>query len=147
MRHIWQLCDVSRDCALSLAEFTAAMHLVVLRRNNIPLPPTLPVCLHPSVLQHTTLANQMSTQEPPEADLLHLDDDDEEDHTDNTIKGANSAISTGVASGIGPHALNEKSVMNISTLSTSSQVCNFFVTTLFIVPNQFCNWTFIQRRV
>uniref|UniRef100_A0A182W6X6 EH domain-containing protein n=1 Tax=Anopheles minimus TaxID=112268 RepID=A0A182W6X6_9DIPT len=55
LRHIWQMCDVTRDGALNLAEFTAAMHLVVLRRNNIPVPATLPPCLLPSLLQHSLL--------------------------------------------------------------------------------------------
>lgn len=45
---IWQLADVSRDGALCLEEFFTAMHLVVLRRNNISLPETLPDALVPS---------------------------------------------------------------------------------------------------
>lgn len=45
LRHVWKLCDVTKDGALSEAEFMAAMHLVVLRRNNIPLPLRLPKCL------------------------------------------------------------------------------------------------------
>ncbi|XP_067625148.1 ralBP1-associated Eps domain-containing protein 1 [Eurosta solidaginis] len=111
LRHIWQLCDVSRDGALSLAEFTAAMHLVVLRRNNIPLPTKLPCCLHPSVLQYVS-ANTIP-QEPPEGDLLHLNDDEEEDKTDNTVIVPNASIVSRV--------VNEKTVMNISTISSSSQ--------------------------
>uniref|UniRef100_A0A8W7PEG9 EF-hand domain-containing protein n=1 Tax=Anopheles coluzzii TaxID=1518534 RepID=A0A8W7PEG9_ANOCL len=114
LRHIWQMCDVTRDGALNLAEFTAAMHLVVLRRNNIPVPATLPPCLLPTLLQHSllqpaaggasgssalpasasaevptttggsgsgaaaganvSLANERT--EPAEADLLHLESDD-----------------------------------------------------------------------
>ena len=70
LRHIWQLCDVTRDGALSLDEFTAAMHLVVLRRNNIPLPAILPSCLMPSGIVQTAVIPG-----PAEADLLHLDDD------------------------------------------------------------------------
>ncbi|XP_013118276.1 uncharacterized protein LOC106095584 isoform X2 [Stomoxys calcitrans] len=120
LRHIWQLCDVTRDGALSLAEFTAAMHLVVLRRNNIPLPATLPVCLHPTVLQHTTLGNQLSAQEPAEADLLHLDEDDE-DSTDNTIIGIKAGMVVGGSTESGALLLNENTVMNLSTLSASSQ--------------------------
>lgn len=67
---IWfyRLCDVTKDGALSLGEFTAAMHLVVLRRNNIPLPPVLPACLMP-----TSIETEPSG--PLEADLLHLDDE------------------------------------------------------------------------
>lgn len=69
LRHIWQLCDVTRDGALSLEEFIAAMHLVVLRRNNIPIPVVLPTCLA------QMLAPKPKT-EAPEGDLLHLEDDD-----------------------------------------------------------------------
>lgn len=42
---IWQLSDVTKDGALSLPEFKIAMHLVVLRRNNIQLPDVLPQSL------------------------------------------------------------------------------------------------------
>ncbi|XP_077488523.1 RALBP1 associated Eps domain containing isoform X6 [Amblyomma americanum] len=44
---IWQLSDVDKDGALSIEEFCTAMHLVVLRRNSIELPDTLPPCLVP----------------------------------------------------------------------------------------------------
>lgn len=76
LRHIWQLCDVTRDGALDLAEFTSAMHLVVLRRNNIPIPSTLPTCLQPSLLhKHLGLPHK----ETAEADLLNLESDDNQD--------------------------------------------------------------------
>lgn len=42
-----QLADVTKDGALSLDEFNTAMHLVVLRRNNIDLPDSLPSTLVP----------------------------------------------------------------------------------------------------
>ena len=45
LRRIWQLADVTRDGALSLQEFYVAMHLVVLRRNHVPLPDILPPSL------------------------------------------------------------------------------------------------------
>lgn len=45
-----QLSDVTKDGALSLEEFNVAMHLVVLRRNNIPLPDTLPPSLIPTTI-------------------------------------------------------------------------------------------------
>lgn len=74
LRHIWQLCDVTRDGALDLAEFTAAMHLVVLRRNNIPIPSALPTCLQPQFLYKSL---GLPHKEPPaEADLLQLESDD-----------------------------------------------------------------------
>lgn len=47
LRRIWQLADVTRDGALSLPEFYAAMHLVVLRRHHVPLPDVLPPSLAP----------------------------------------------------------------------------------------------------
>ncbi|XP_055375776.1 ralBP1-associated Eps domain-containing protein 1 isoform X2 [Condylostylus longicornis] len=86
LRHIWQLCDVTRDGALSLAEFTSAMHLVVLRRNNIPLPNILPQCLHPTILSSTSMHTQQN--EPPEADLLHLDDDDSSSAKTSVVDGS-----------------------------------------------------------
>lgn len=76
LRHIWQLCDVTRDGALDLAEFTAAMHLVVLRRNNIPIPSTLPTCLQPQYLYKSLGLPQ---QEAAEADLLQLESDDNQE--------------------------------------------------------------------
>ncbi|XP_050697135.1 ralBP1-associated Eps domain-containing protein 2-like isoform X2 [Eriocheir sinensis] len=51
---IWQLSDVTRDGALSLQEFFTAMHLVVLRRNNIELPETLPPSLYPMLLRKSS---------------------------------------------------------------------------------------------
>lgn len=74
LRHIWQLCDVTRDNALSLGEFTAAMHLIVLRRNDIPLPTQLPTCLLQAINGGAKSVGNEKT-DPPEADLLHLGDD------------------------------------------------------------------------
>jgi len=51
LRVIWQLSDVSKDGCLSLDEFLTAMHLVVLRRNDIALPDALPNCLRPDFLR------------------------------------------------------------------------------------------------
>lgn len=79
LRHIWQLCDVTRDGALDVAEFTAAMHLVVLRRNNIPIPSNLPTCLQPHVLCKTLgLPQKESTAEE---DLLQLESDNDNQTT------------------------------------------------------------------
>ncbi|XP_012274884.1 ralBP1-associated Eps domain-containing protein 2 [Orussus abietinus] len=68
LRHIWQLADVTRDGALSLQEFYIAMHLVVLRRNHVPLPDVLPPSLslplptqRPSLGAATTSSGSGST--------------------------------------------------------------------------------------
>lgn len=61
LRKIWQLADVTKDGALSLDEFNTAMHLVVLRKNNIDLPETLPPCLVPPRQSHVNVA----PAEPP----------------------------------------------------------------------------------
>ena len=70
-----QLSDVTKDGALSLSEFCTAMHLVVLRRNNIALPKQLPPVLDPinSPLMVGTAqtengnANKTSTGSNPES--------------------------------------------------------------------------------
>ncbi|KAH9633878.1 hypothetical protein HF086_002909 [Spodoptera exigua] len=49
LRKIWQLSDINKDGMLTLEEFSIAMHLIVLRRNNIPVPDVLPACLVPRV--------------------------------------------------------------------------------------------------
>lgn len=49
LRKIWQLSDITKDGMLTLEEFSIAMHLIVLRRNDIPVPEALPACLVPKV--------------------------------------------------------------------------------------------------
>jgi len=76
---IWQLSDVNRDGALSLDEFCIAMHLVVLRRNDIELPEDLPTALipyepmvnvDPAMMSGQHLQQMsMSTEEPFASDL------------------------------------------------------------------------------
>ncbi|KAL5281043.1 REPS1 family protein [Megaselia abdita] len=107
LRIIWHLSDVTRDGSLSLEEFTAAMHLIVLRRHNIPIPSVLPLCLHPSVIMG----------EVREADLLHLNDDVDLDKTlvDTTPKGGNDG-----AIGDYKRPRPEKNIMNLSGSSQSS---------------------------
>ncbi|XP_053164750.1 ralBP1-associated Eps domain-containing protein 2 isoform X2 [Hemicordylus capensis] len=51
LSHIWELSDVDCDGALTLAEFCAAFHLVVARKNGYLLPDTLPETLLPDCLQ------------------------------------------------------------------------------------------------
>ncbi|XP_041982114.1 ralBP1-associated Eps domain-containing protein 1 [Aricia agestis] len=58
LRKIWQLADMDKDGMLSLEEFSIAMHLIVLRRANVPVPAALPPRLLPP--------------RPPPADLVHL---------------------------------------------------------------------------
>uniref|UniRef100_A0A0B6ZHP9 RalBP1-associated Eps domain-containing protein 1 n=1 Tax=Arion vulgaris TaxID=1028688 RepID=A0A0B6ZHP9_9EUPU len=64
---IWQLSDLNYDGALSLEEFCIAMHLVVLRRNEIELPDHLPLSLMP----YSTLASDepFATDLPPGSTL------------------------------------------------------------------------------
>lgn len=110
LRHIWQLCDVTKDGALSLAEFGAAMHLVVLRRNNIPLPPILPECLIPS-------NNLFEVAQPPaEGDLLHLDDD----KTDEAALNSVSSVPTSDSSGFNNSFVSRQQPTTISGKHTSS---------------------------
>ncbi|XP_046969450.1 ralBP1-associated Eps domain-containing protein 1 [Vanessa cardui] len=52
LRKIWQLSDITKDGMLTLEEFSIAMHLIVLRRNDIPVPDVLPACLVPKVDSH-----------------------------------------------------------------------------------------------
>ena len=47
LKQIWTLSDLDFDGSLTLVEFCIAMHLVVLRRNEIPLPEQLPTSLSP----------------------------------------------------------------------------------------------------
>ena len=54
LSRIWQLADITRDGALSLEEFFVAMHLVVLRRNRVPLPDFLPPPLLIPLLKQKT---------------------------------------------------------------------------------------------
>ncbi|XP_034947900.1 ralBP1-associated Eps domain-containing protein 1 isoform X2 [Chelonus insularis] len=67
LRRIWQLADVTRDGALSLQEFYVAMHLVVLRRNHVPLPDNLPPSLAftLTIPPSKSVINQSPPQPPP----------------------------------------------------------------------------------
>lgn len=80
---------MTRDGALDLAEFTAAMHLVVLRRNNIPIPSVLPSCLQPPILCKTLGLPQKEAT--IEADLLHLesDGDNQDNHMTQRVNAVN----------------------------------------------------------
>nr|CAG4642328.1 EOG090X01QX [Evadne anonyx] len=64
LSHIWQLSDVTKDGALSLNEFCTAMHLVVLRRNNIALPKQLPASLDPLSMVTTQQETEDKLAEP-----------------------------------------------------------------------------------
>ncbi|XP_020711852.2 ralBP1-associated Eps domain-containing protein 2 isoform X2 [Athalia rosae] len=65
LRRIWQLADVTRDGALSLQEFYAAMHLVVLRRHHVPLPDVLPASLAPPMPPPAPVAPKAPQSSPP----------------------------------------------------------------------------------
>ncbi|KAG1681972.1 RalBP1-associated Eps domain-containing protein 1 [Nymphon striatum] len=67
---IWQHADVDRDGALSLEEFFVAMHLVVLRRNKIELPETLPQSLQPQSLKKSAVNSPSSPSSADTASLL-----------------------------------------------------------------------------
>lgn len=55
-----------QDGCLSLEEFLTAMHLVVLKRNSIELPETLPPVLRPAYLkQRLTKRNKLMILQPP----------------------------------------------------------------------------------
>ncbi|XP_006892466.1 PREDICTED: ralBP1-associated Eps domain-containing protein 2 isoform X2 [Elephantulus edwardii] len=51
LSYIWELSDADCDGALTLAEFCAAFHLIVARKNGYPLPEGLPPTLQPEYLQ------------------------------------------------------------------------------------------------
>lgn len=67
---IWQLCSINLDIGLSQNQFILVMHLVVLYRNNIPIPVVLPSCLG-------QIIEPEQKQDAPEGDLLHLEEVDE----------------------------------------------------------------------
>ncbi|XP_056412790.1 ralBP1-associated Eps domain-containing protein 2 isoform X2 [Hyla sarda] len=53
LSHIWDLSDVDCDGALTLAEFFAAFHLIVAKKNGYDLPDTLPKTLLSEILKPT----------------------------------------------------------------------------------------------
>ncbi|KAM3935592.1 ralBP1-associated Eps domain-containing protein 2 isoform 2-T2 [Leptodactylus fuscus] len=55
LSHIWDLSDVDCDGALTLAEFFAAFHLIVARKNGYDLPDTLPNTLLSEILTPTAV--------------------------------------------------------------------------------------------
>ncbi|XP_072262805.1 ralBP1-associated Eps domain-containing protein 2 [Pyxicephalus adspersus] len=55
LSHIWDLSDVDSDGALTLAEFCAAFHLIVARKNGYDLPDTLPKNLLSEIVQSASL--------------------------------------------------------------------------------------------
>ncbi|XP_070606876.1 ralBP1-associated Eps domain-containing protein 2 isoform X5 [Erythrolamprus reginae] len=55
LSHIWELSDVDCDGALTLAEFCAAFHLIVARKNGYLLPDSLPETLLPDYLHAASL--------------------------------------------------------------------------------------------
>ncbi|XP_041438168.1 ralBP1-associated Eps domain-containing protein 2 isoform X2 [Xenopus laevis] len=55
LSHIWDLSDVDCDGALTLAEFCAAFHLIVARKNGYEVPDTLPRTLLAEIIQAVSL--------------------------------------------------------------------------------------------
>ncbi len=60
---------MDRDGLLSLEEFVVAMHLVVLRRNDVELPENLPPALMPYVPLHSD--EPFAADLPPGSTLRH----------------------------------------------------------------------------
>uniref|UniRef100_T1J1T0 RalBP1-associated Eps domain-containing protein 1 n=1 Tax=Strigamia maritima TaxID=126957 RepID=T1J1T0_STRMM len=73
---IWQLSDVNKDGALSLEEFYTAMHLVVLRRNNIELPSVLPPSLVPKIDGHGAPGQRVAPPDSPNASPVEPNKED-----------------------------------------------------------------------
>ena len=72
LSQIWNLSDVNHDGALSLAEFSTAMHLVVLRLNGFSLPDELPSQLQPyapliDLSENTSTENWANFQSPTDS--------------------------------------------------------------------------------
>ena len=64
-----QLSDMDHDGFLSLEEFVVAMHLVVLRRNDVELPEHLPPALMPYAPLHSD--EPFAADLPPGSTLKH----------------------------------------------------------------------------
>ena len=91
-----QLSDVTKDGALSLSEFCTAMHLVVLRRNNIALPKQLPPVLDPlhSPLLVAAPPENGATVAKPSATVM------------SSVSGTNAPLSRSSSGIIGFYACN-----------------------------------------
>lgn len=68
LRKIWQLADITKDGMLTLEEFSIAMHLIVQRRANVPVPDVLPARLMPRI-------DSRFTQQALTTDLVDLGSD------------------------------------------------------------------------
>ena len=97
LRIIWQLSDVSKDGCLSLDEFLTAMHLVVLRRNDIALPETLPNCLNPEFLRKKLeprirglIAGQRKPNDTIDGPNCTMEKTEISDNTNSAMSGNNS---------------------------------------------------------
>lgn len=60
LSRIWSLADLDRDGHLTLIEFCIAMHLVVLKRNQVPLPDELPKSLSPASINLQLATNRLT---------------------------------------------------------------------------------------
>ncbi len=126
LRKIWQLSDVTKDGCLNLEEFLTAMHLVVLRRNDIELPDELPARLQPAALRdkvrkHSrelyeeggeplldTTDGSVGTNLAPDGGGMADDDDDSVGESNSRVPTttAPAALSPGSLSSPGPKPVN-----------------------------------------
>ena len=103
LRRIWQLADVTRDGALSLQEFYVAMHLVVLRRNHVPLPDVLPSSLSiPLAMQKTSNVPVV----PPATVKSPSNSANNRERSKEWTKFVNSPTGTGSLTSPGPKPVN-----------------------------------------
>lgn len=71
LKNIWSLSDIDCDGNLTVIEFCIAMHLVVLKRNKVPLPNSLPISLSPIKINFLLEKNQLKFEAPLSTDKLN----------------------------------------------------------------------------
>lgn len=104
LRKIWQLSDVTKDGCLSLEEFLTAMHLVVLRRNEIHLPDELPPCLRPVNIKNKMRDTRHNKDLYDGEDRLLLDVSDAISHDNVDVASNASIVSVDTDSALSPES-------------------------------------------